>query len=55
MSDDLILFEEFENYAVISFNRPEKLNALSSPMVLMRGMSCSDSSGRIGVFPSEYF
>lgn len=33
MSDDLILFEEFENYAVITFNRPEKLNALSSPMV----------------------
>jgi enoyl-CoA hydratase/carnithine racemase len=33
MSEDLIGFEEFENYAVITFNRPEKLNALSSPMV----------------------
>jgi enoyl-CoA hydratase/carnithine racemase len=33
MADDLILFEEFENYAIITFNRPEKLNALSSPMV----------------------
>ena len=34
LSDDLILFEEFENYAVITFNRPEKLNALSTAMVL---------------------
>lgn len=34
MSEDLILFDEFENYAVITFNRPEKLNALSTPMVL---------------------
>ena len=33
MSDDLIVFEEFDRYAVITFNRPEKLNALSSPMV----------------------
>jgi enoyl-CoA hydratase/carnithine racemase len=31
--DDLILFEEFDGYAVITFNRPEKKNALSSPMV----------------------
>jgi enoyl-CoA hydratase/carnithine racemase len=34
MSDDLILFEEYDGYAVITFNRPEKLNALSTPMVL---------------------
>ena len=33
MSDELIIFEEFDRYAVITFNRPEKLNALSSPMV----------------------
>lgn len=31
--EELILFDEFERYAVITFNRPEKLNALSSPMV----------------------
>jgi enoyl-CoA hydratase/carnithine racemase len=29
----LILFEEHEGYAVITFNRVDKLNALSSPMV----------------------
>src|SRR5205807_10237764 len=28
--------------------------SLSSPMVLIRGISCSASSARIGVFPSEY-
>ena len=33
MSDDLVLLEDCGNYAVITFNRPEKLNALSSPMV----------------------
>lgn len=33
MSDDLVLFEDCGTYAVITFNRPEKLNALSSPMV----------------------
>ena len=33
MSEELILFEEFERHAVITFNRPEKMNALSSPMV----------------------
>jgi len=33
MSDDLVLMEDCGNYAVITFNRPEKLNALSSPMV----------------------
>jgi len=34
MSEQLILFEEFDGYAVITLNRPEKLNALSTPMVL---------------------
>jgi len=33
MSDDLIIFEDCGSYAVITFNRPEKLNALSTPMV----------------------
>jgi enoyl-CoA hydratase/carnithine racemase len=33
MSEGLILFQERETHAVITFNRPEKLNALSSPMV----------------------
>jgi enoyl-CoA hydratase/carnithine racemase len=33
MSESLIIFEEFDSHAVITFNRPEKLNALSSPMV----------------------
>ncbi len=33
MDEQLILFEEFERHAVITFNRPQKLNALSSPMV----------------------
>jgi enoyl-CoA hydratase/carnithine racemase len=33
MSAELILFDEFENYAVVTFSRPEKLNALSTPMV----------------------
>jgi enoyl-CoA hydratase/carnithine racemase len=30
---DLILFEDCGSYAVVTFNRPEKKNALSSPMV----------------------
>mgnify|MGYP000697510549 CR=1 FL=1 len=30
---DLVLFEDCGSYAVVTFNRPEKLNALSSPMV----------------------
>ena len=33
MSGNLVIFEEFDGYAVITFNRPEKKNALSSPMV----------------------
>lgn len=33
MSEDLVLLDEFEGYAVVTFNRPEKKNALSSPMV----------------------
>lgn len=33
MSEGLVIFEEFDGYAVITFNRPEKRNALSSPMV----------------------
>lgn len=31
--EPLILFQEYEGYAVITFNRVDKLNALSSPMV----------------------
>jgi enoyl-CoA hydratase/carnithine racemase len=33
MSEDLVLMEDCGSYAVLTFNRPEKLNALSSPMV----------------------
>lgn len=33
MSEQLVIFEEFDGYAIITFNRPEKKNALSSPMV----------------------
>jgi enoyl-CoA hydratase/carnithine racemase len=33
MSENLVLLDERDGYAVITFNRPEKLNALSSPMV----------------------
>lgn len=33
MPEQLIIFEEFDGYAIITFNRPEKKNALSSPMV----------------------
>jgi enoyl-CoA hydratase/carnithine racemase len=32
-SQELVLFEDCGKYAVVTFNRPEKLNALSSPMV----------------------
>ncbi|OUN00008.1 MAG: hypothetical protein BAA02_10660 [Paenibacillaceae bacterium ZCTH02-B3] len=32
-AENLILMEEYDRYTVIIFNRPEKLNALSSPMV----------------------
>lgn len=33
MAEELVLFEDCGSYAVVTFNRPEKLNALSSPMV----------------------
>ena len=46
MSEDLILFEEFENYAVITFNRPEKMNALSSPMVMQLQQRIEECRGR---------
>ena len=46
MSDDLILFEEYEKYAVITFNRPEKMNALSSPMVLELQQRIEECRGR---------
>ena len=49
MSEELILFEDFENYAVITFNRPEKLNALSSPMVLQFQQRLDECRGRYGV------
>jgi len=49
MSEDLILFEEFENYALITFNRPEKLNALSSAMVLQLQQRLDECRGRHGV------
>jgi len=49
MAEDLILFEEFENYAVITFNRPEKLNALSSPMVLQFQQRLDECRGRHAV------
>jgi enoyl-CoA hydratase/carnithine racemase len=46
MPEDLILFEEFDRYAVITFNRPEKLNALSSPMVLQFQQRLEECRGR---------
>jgi len=46
MDDDLILFEEFEKYAVITFNRPEKMNALSSPMVMQLQERIEECRGR---------
>ena len=46
MAEDLILFDEFESYAVITFNRPEKLNALSSPMVLQLQERLDECRGR---------
>ena len=49
MSEDLILFEEYEKYAVITFNRPEKLNALSSPMVLQLQQRLEQCRGRHSV------
>ena len=49
MADDLILFEEYDRYAVITFNRPEKLNALSSPMVLQLQQRLDECKGRHSV------
>jgi len=49
MAEDLILFEEFDRYAVITFNRPEKLNALSSPMVLQFQQRLEECRGRHSV------
>jgi enoyl-CoA hydratase/carnithine racemase len=46
VTGDLILFEELERYAVITFNRPEKLNALSSPMVLQFQQRLEECRGR---------
>jgi enoyl-CoA hydratase/carnithine racemase len=46
MSDDLILFEEHDGYAVITFNRPEKLNALSTPMVLQLQERLAECRGK---------
>jgi len=49
MSEELILFEECDGYAVITFNRPEKLNALSSPMVLQLQQRLDECKGRHAV------
>ncbi len=49
MSEDLILFDECENYAVITFNRPEKMNALSSPMVRQLQERLDECRGRYPV------
>jgi len=49
MSVELILFEECDGYAVITFNRPEKLNALSSPMVLQLQQRLDECKGRHAV------
>jgi enoyl-CoA hydratase/carnithine racemase len=46
MSEDLILFDEYDKYAVITFNRPEKLNALSSPMVMQLQARLDECRGR---------
>ena len=46
MTDQLILFEEFDGYAVITLNRPEKLNALSTPMVLELQQRLDDCKGK---------
>lgn len=47
--EELILFDEFERYAVITFNRPEKLNALSSPMVQALQERLEECRGRHSV------
>jgi len=49
MSEELILFDEFDGFAVITFNRPEKLNALSSPMVLQLQQRLDECKGRHAV------
>ena len=46
MSEDLILFDEYDKYSVITFNRPEKLNALSSPMVMQLQERLDECRGR---------
>ena len=45
MAESLIQFEEFDKYALITFNRPEKLNALSSPMVAELQQRLEECSG----------
>jgi enoyl-CoA hydratase/carnithine racemase len=47
--DQLILFEAFDRYAVITFNRPEKLNALSTPMVRQLQERLDECRGRYPV------
>ena len=47
--DQLILFEECDNYAIITFNRPEKLNALSKPMVRALQERLDECRGRYPV------
>ncbi len=49
MDDDLVLMEDCGTYAVITFNRPEKLNALSSPMVARLQALLEDSRGKHSV------
>jgi enoyl-CoA hydratase/carnithine racemase len=49
MAEDLILFDEFDKYAIITFNRPEKMNALSSPMVLELQQRLDECRGRHSV------
>lgn len=46
MTEELILFEDCGSHAVITFNRPEKLNALSSPMVRMFQERLEECRGR---------
>lgn len=47
--EEQILFEEFDRYAVITFNRPEKLNALSTAMVKMFQERLEECRGRHSV------
>ena len=48
-TDKLVLFEDCGNYAVITFNRPEKLNALSTPMVSRFQRILADCRGKFPV------